>query len=85
MIDTKCNTCNNRQGWICAKCNKSLSPDVKECDCSTNGYTYIPYQPYNPYIPIYPQPYIPYQPYNPWDTSPWPLYPITCYTYSRNP
>lgn len=79
----------NRQGWICPKCNKSLSPDIKECDCApSNGYTYIPYAiPYTPYIPGNPfQPTIPYIPYYPttpwWNTSPSPLYTnyltITC-------
>ena len=82
------------KGWICSRCNKSLSPNTKECDCAPNGtyIPYTPYQPYNPYVPMYPPPYIPYAPFNPWDTSPWPLFPIyctqpitTCYTYSRNP
>ena len=30
----------NRLGWICPKCNKSLSPDTKECNCGT--YTTYP-------------------------------------------
>lgn len=24
----------NRTGWICPKCNKVMSPDVKSCSCS---------------------------------------------------
>jgi hypothetical protein len=83
---------NERQGWICSRCNKSLSPDIKECDCAPNG-TFVPWTPYpyNPYVPVYPSPYVPYNPYTPytpfWDTTP--VYhgqlQVTCYNYSRNP
>lgn len=49
------NCSDNRQGWICSRCNKSISPDIKECDCVAinNEYVYwYPYiiQPLQPYI-----------------------------------
>jgi hypothetical protein len=72
----------NRQGWICPKCNKSLSPDVKECDCAPSGYTYIPCVPWNPYAPTNPSiPYYPttpiwITPISPWGTNPSPIMPI---------
>jgi len=76
----------NRQGWICSRCNKSLSPDVKECDCSQSQgcYPYVPYVP-NPWIPINPLvPFTPINPLQPWDS--YTPYTITCSTYNtRNP
>lgn len=27
---------NIREGWICPKCKKIKSPDVKSCDCNKN-------------------------------------------------
>jgi len=84
---------NCRQGWICSRCNKSLSPDTKECDCSQEQgyYQFIPYVPWYPYTPVNPwqpftpinpsYPFIPVYTYNPlqhWDMT------ITCSTYTIN-
>ena len=47
-----------REGWICSKCNRSISPDEKQCNCGdTTVYPVIPYVPI-PYYPYYPY-YIP--------------------------
>ena len=57
--------CNVRYGWVCPKCNSSVSPDEKTCPmCMTN------------YYPLYREPIVYYWP---WATQP-PIVSYTCNT-----
>ena len=48
-----------REGWICPKCGRVLSPDVNTCDCNEEYKLIPPYTPM-PYLPpVYPRPYYP--------------------------
>ena len=54
-----------REGWICSRCKKSLSPDIKECGCSDAPA--LPLIPTYPAYPLYPVT-VPTYPAYPWHT-----------------
>ena len=47
--NTNCTCETERKGWVCSRCNKSNSPDLKTCDC-TSTPKYIDWQ----ILPYYP-------------------------------